>query len=514
MANGWFEVDKAGLGHLVDQQNKGRIIAELLQNALDEQVSTVNITLQPHPGGQLADLIVDDDSPDGFRDLDHAYTLFVDSRKKDDPEKRGRFNLGEKLVLAVCRDAQISTTSGTVIFRDDGQRILKPRVKRARGSEFRATIRMNRAEHGDALSYLNSVLVPRNVRVTLNSSNLAPRFPVHAFDATLETEIADEDRTLRTRRRKTRIELYAPAHGEVATVYEMGLPVVETGDTWHINVCQKVPLNLNRDNLRPAYLQRLRTLVFNEMHQHLTESDAGNTWVQEATSHPECSGDAIKSFLDLRFGTNRASYDPSDPEAGKRIQAAGGTVVTGSMLNRHQWTKAKEAVAILPAGKICPSPKPYSNDPDAPPEDVIPPHEWTQGIRNIADYAVFLARELMGVRLSVKVTRCPNSFLACYGGEQLTFNLQQLGHRWFEQGPNEEVDSLLIHEFGHEYSADHLSDEYYEALCRLGARLKRMALERPDQLRAFDLSPMTNSEPKCHTRVNHLHTCEASSRCP
>ena len=50
---------------------------------------------------------------------------------------------------------------------------------------------------------------------------------------------------------------------------------------------------------------------------------------------------------------------------------------------------------------------------------------------------------------------------------RLDFNLQWLGHKWFEQGVTEDVDRLLIHEFGHEYSADHLSEEYHEALCQL-----------------------------------------------
>jgi hypothetical protein len=47
------------------------------------------------------------------------------------------------------------------------------------------------------------------------------------------------------------------------------------------------------------------------------------------------------------------------------------------------------------------------------------------------------------------------------------------------------VDALLIHEFGHEYSGDHLSGDYHEALCKLGARLKRLALEKPEAMRVF-----------------------------
>ena len=47
------------------------------------------------------------------------------------------------------------------------------------------------------------------------------------------------------------------------------------------------------------------------------------------------------------------------------------------------------------------------------------------------------------------------------------------------------MDRLLIHEFGHDTSGDHLSDEYHEALCRLGAGMKRLALEKPEELRRF-----------------------------
>jgi hypothetical protein len=110
---------------------------------------------------------------------------------------------------------------------------------------------------------------------------------------------------------------------------------------------------------------------------------------------------------------------------------------------------------------------------------------WTDAMKNVAAYARFLAEELMGVKLVVSVVRTTNAFAACYGGGRLDFNLFRLGHKWFEQGINEEVDSLLIHEFGHEYSGDHLSHEYHESLCLLGAKLKKLALEKPEELRRF-----------------------------
>ena len=69
--------------------------------------------------------------------------------------------------------------------------------------------------------------------------------------------------------------------------------------------------------------------------------------------------------------------------------------------------------------------------------------------------------------------------------EQRVAGGNAIGRKWLEQGATEDVDRLLIHEFGHQYSADHLSEEYHEALCHLGARLKRLALEKPEALRQF-----------------------------
>jgi hypothetical protein len=67
------------------------------------------------------------------------------------------------------------------------------------------------------------------------------------------------------------------------------------------------------------------------------------------------------------------------------------------------------------------------------------------------------------------------------GSGRLDLNLLWLGHKWFEQGVTEEVDRLLVHE----HSGDRLSSDYHDALCKLGAGLKRLALERPEAMKYF-----------------------------
>jgi hypothetical protein len=484
MAKQWFDVDRAGLGKQAEQHGKGRLVGELVQNALDEAgVTRIDITLTPVPGRPLADLTVEDDSPEGFRDLAHAYTLFAESYKRSNPEQRGQFNFGEKMVLAVCESARVSTTKGTVLFDQSG-RVHRPRQKRERGSVFEGRIKLPREELPQVCDYLRSLLLPDNVAVTFNGERLLPRKPIRTFEASLETPVADEGGVMRPRVRKAQVSLYEPLPGEVPSLYEMGLPVVETGDRWHVSVGQKVPLNRDRDNVRPAYLQAVRVAVLNAAHDLLTtgeEATAG--WVKLADGDPRCSDEAVKHLIRLRFGEKVAAPDPSDTEAMKRFQSKGGTIVAG--LSKGEWANVKRAGAVLPAGQICPTAKPYSTDPNAKSVDLVPEEQWTDAIKNVAAYARFLGRELMDVAISVSVVRTANNFVACYGAGRLDFNLVRLGHKWFEQGVTEEVDELLIHEFGHQYSGDHLSEEYHDALCRLAARLKRLALEKPAELRRF-----------------------------
>jgi hypothetical protein len=69
MTKQWFDVDRVGLGKQAEEHGKGRLIGELVQNALDEAgITKIDIRLELVPGRPLADLTVEDDSPEGFRE--------------------------------------------------------------------------------------------------------------------------------------------------------------------------------------------------------------------------------------------------------------------------------------------------------------------------------------------------------------------------------------------------------------------------------------------------------------
>lgn len=476
----WFDVDKAGLAKLLERKGKEFVLLELIQNAWDENTTKVDVGLVRIASSKYVELTVRDNNPSGFADLTHAFTLFAESSKKGQSEKRGRFNLGEKLVLALCEEASIISTTGGVVFDDAGRRSVRTRTEG--GTLFTGRLRMTNAELAECCWVVSTLLAPSGVTTTFNGTELARREPFTCFSAPLATEIADGQGMLRKSTRTTQIEIFELGDGEVATLYEMGIPVVETGDRWHINIMQKVPLSLDRDNVPPAYLSRLRALTLQNTVSRITADEVNEPWVREAVQkHASELDDAtITAVADLRFGAKRVSFDPSDQEANQRAAAAGYAVVHGSQMAGTEWAALRRAGAILPAGQVTPSPKPYSED--GSPLKEIPESDWTEEMAAVVRYIRRVTPHLIGqsmVRVRI-VSDITWGFAATYGPSSgLTLNLGCLGHKWFG-GPLRAINDLLIHELGHHFCSNHLSVDYYKALTKIGAKLVELALAKPE----------------------------------
>lgn len=475
-------VDVNGLAKLVERRGKSFAILELVQNAWDEAVENVAVNLS-YDGYNKATLMVLDDSPDGFHDLSHAYTLFAESKKKSDPTKRGRFNLGEKLVIALADSFAVSTTTGGVVIDVKKNERKVVRKSRDGGSLIAATLRMTKAEVEEAENAFYSLIPPAGITTTLNGQELPARKPIATFTATLQTEIADEEGYLRPTKRQTLVEVYEPLPAtlampaEKASIYELGIPVVATGDTYHINVLQKVPLNSDRDNVTPAYLRDLRALVLNEMANRMDSEQASSTWINDALEDELVAPEAVEQILTKRFGDKRVIYDPSDPEANKIAMSEGYTVIPGRAFSSSAWKNIK--IGVKPAGQVTPSPKPYS--PDGEPLQFIPTEKWTKGMWHVSNFAHACAIALLGHPTETRFTSdIAWQFAATYGQTGiLVFNKAKLGNAFFDNGITDGVIDLIIHEFGHEYESDHLSRRYIDALTKLGAKMARLALEKP-----------------------------------
>lgn len=478
-----FEVDTKGLAKLIEDQGPSRLIAELIANGLDEDgVRNIRIVVSPVEKRPLVFVSVEDDAPNGFSDLSHAYTVFGESYKKGKSEKAGRFNLGDKLFVAAAVNtgeiARINTTTGGIAFSLLNGRC-KTTDRRAIGSEVSGYLKATRSEYeAEIIPFLRSLLLPEGINVTLNGQKLPARTPVHEFKATLPTVLADSEGVLRPTKRETTIRVFDPLPDEKASIYELGMPVVDTGDRWHYDIRQKVPLGLQRDNVTPAYLRLVRALVLNEMHSRIKPEEASNAWVREATSSKVVVPAAVETVLNHRFGEKRVVYDPSDPEANNNAVANGYNVIHGRSLNKEEWENVKTKAPVASAGAAFPTAKPYSDDPSAPLVEVLPESEWTQGIATVVNFSKWLHWQLFGVKLEVKVLNHASglkaNFLAAYARGSLDLNPAKLGD-WFFNGfsssSSDKVLELLIHEFGHWYSPNHLSEEYHEGLCKIGAKL-------------------------------------------
>ena len=487
----WLSVDLDGMAQVLRRRGDfAWLLYELIQNCWDTQATRVDVHVRPIPGRPLVEVTVADDDPDGFRDLAHAYTLYAPSEKKADATKRGRYNVGEKLVLAFCDEASIHTTTGKVIFDGHGRKHTMRGSKRASGSVFRGLLRLTRAEMETMNEGVKLLLPP--IPTFLNDEPIQTRKPVHRFETTLATELADGEGALRRTSRHTTVRIYDPRPGETGRIYEMGIPVVETGDPWIVEVLQKVPLNVDRDNVTPAFLRELRVAVVNEVHGWLRPEETSSAAVRDALSDHRIEDDAVRSIVTKQFGDKRATTDPSDREANGRATANGYAVIHPRAFTLDQWEQVRRAEAAKPAGQLFPTPKPYSDDPNAPVAQLVPESEWTAGMCNIAAYAEALARRILLTDVKVRFERrrgaCDRANY-CHG--QLCFNLGNMTQAWFDAGPNEEVDGLLLHEFAHEFEANHLSDRFHEATCRLGAKLKTLAMREPGFFLKYGWKPAT-----------------------
>ena len=158
--NQWLEVDKIGLSKILERRGKSFVVYELIQNAWDQNVTAVEVSFDLVEGKHAARLVVVDDDPKGFEDLTHAFTLFAESRKKGDPAKRGRFNIGEKLVLACCEEAEVVTTCGGVKFARNGERkVLRRKIEK--GSVFSALVRMTKSQFADVCRSMDRLIQRR-----------------------------------------------------------------------------------------------------------------------------------------------------------------------------------------------------------------------------------------------------------------------------------------------------------------------------------------------------------------
>lgn len=472
-----FEVDPDGLRQILADEPPERLVYELIGNAWDERVERVSVNIE-RIGLHTVAVCVLDDAPEGWKNLADAYTLFAPSYKKANPNQRGRWNIGEKLVAAAAKYMCIETTTGMVVFQD-GKRSMHRRAL-ASGSAITCHFTWTRAEEEQVVQAMHRLLVPSTIEFLVNGMALPQREQVGSENAALPTMLADTDGMLRRTIRKAAVQVFPLLQGQdglppetAGWLYEMGIPVVETGDPFHINITQKVPLNKDRDNVPASFIRLVRGHALNIMslHNKLTEEAAKETWATEALESGVAVNAAVDDVVKKRFGEKAVIADPSDTEATKQAVAEGYTVVHGGSFTSRAWSAVRTSGKLAPAGKVFPTPMAVSSIDGKPPE---PTAKWTAEMEQFEIYAKRMAEAVLDRKIEVSFYRLGRQagYAGAYRPGRLTVNLGLFG-RSIRDLDIEAWDRLLLHEFGHETVGDHLSRDFADECIRLAVKLGR-----------------------------------------
>ena len=465
----WFDVDKAGLKKIQSEKDKFFILQELISNAFDEEITFCNIDLQKldDSNSRTYQLTVEDDSPDGFKDLSHSYTLFADSYKKGNVKQRGRFNIGEKFALSMFDYASITSTKGNVTFDKTGRS--KKRTSRNKGTIFLGMLKLTKEEYESIISKVKDIIVPNGVNLKVNGSGILRDELINSFEVSLPTIIADEEGNLKKSIHQTVVEIY-PKSKDKGMIFELGIPVVESDIDYNVNVLQKVPLNKDRDNITPSFRKTLCTEVLNNCFKDLSKEQVKNGWVTDALE--DAKPEAVNDVISKKHGEDAVVFDPNDPEANHKAYADGREVIHGGSYNKKVWNQIKTVSGETGQFKSSGQYVGFASAEFQSGAEELPIEKWTDGMSEVVAYAKKVHQEIIGIELKVSIHN-GNGASAVYNKRipQIQFFYKVLGRAWFNLKVNkEDIIRLLIHEFGHYYCSDHLDENYYRALCRIGSR--------------------------------------------
>lgn len=467
----WFVVDKEGLRKTLSRKGKAFAIYELLQNGYDEHSTKLEVTLT-EPTNNKSVLTCIDNAPNGYMELSNAHTMFGDSKKKSDANKRGRFNVGEKYVLALCDSATVMSMTGRTVFKSNGTRVHDNKRTEV-GTVFRGEMPLTKDEFNDMVAKVKLVIPP--VQTIFNGVEIPQRKPLHTFVTKLPTEVADENGILRSRARVTQVRLYEVPMGQSAMLYEMGMPVVDIDCKWSVDIQQKVPLNIERDNVTPSYLKTVYQAVLDERSDYLNEDDAAEAWVSSALSAANIKTETVKNIAAKRFGEDAVLYDQADLGANREAVAAGRVVIPRGAVTPEIRKNLMKA-GVQKAGEE------FSTRSSGP-VGLIPDSQLTKSQLRYKQFIEQVAPLVLDHPLSkVEFADDPNAKL--YGCTQWL----RLGYIFTVNVAHHDVDDwnrnydLFIHELAHFYVQrnDHLFEDFWRACSDIGAKLAQVALKRPE----------------------------------
>jgi hypothetical protein len=315
----WFTIDNSGFKARHANRPLGHLVREAVSNAFDSAgAKTVRVTLDPG-------IVSVRDDGDGVSDVSLLTTVFMTS-KQDSHLKRGRKGLGIKEFISAGESATISTSSGTVMFNNDGTRHDGPPTVTS-GTEVTVhNSEWDGQKLDEAEAYLSGFEPPPGIQYFVNGSEIKHRETDLVIESVCLDTVVFKNDVQTSHYEHTKLILRKRRSGEnTSTLFEMGIPVCTITCPWHVDVQQRIPLNDMRDAVSSTYwLNKMYAVVLNEKIEFLKKSDLQAAWVIDSLS--SVSSNTKRAYAKKIVGDMACRKSPS-AESNRIAKANGMTVV-------------------------------------------------------------------------------------------------------------------------------------------------------------------------------------------
>lgn len=459
-----FEIDNEGFKRHNASTEPFRVVQEIIANSFDEDsVKNVSCNIEFNADKKIVNVMVIDDG-NGFRDIEDIYTMYRHSKKRSSPEKRGRFNLGEKQFFALVTYGHVMTNGKKVSF-ENNNRIEDECVNAVSGALVYGEFDWKKSTIQEILSGLNKLIIPSNKILKINNVEIKHKVFLKNIEGNLPTEVEDDDKILHRVKRDTSIELYKISESEKPMIFELGVPVQELKDSieWHVNIMQKIPLTVERSVVSDAYLASVYSLILNNATEMIDENNAGSTFVQIGMKN--ANADVAKHVFEKALGTSQVYIESTvDGRANDCVKENGGRTLPAGMFDRETRKHLMEINVVKSA----------TEEFGAKGFEKLKPLTLTEGMKKTILLSQFVAKDVIRKNINCAVVDTDNPILADYSQQWgIRWNARALGKEFFDNISNEMV-RILIHELSHDLKneecilSSHYGSDFVSELQRIG----------------------------------------------
>ena len=457
-----FNVDTLGMRQLHADRNPEELIKELIQNAFDEEVSTCQIIVEKQTDGVL--ITVTDDGP-GFADITDAYTLMGETSKRMNPEKRGRFNLGDKEVISVALWARIETTGWTVEFPEEGGRKVN-KNRRSRGTKVSVLMPWDESQRDRLIGRLKNIRPPEKIQYQVNSEVIIRQKEIKVETTVLPTVLqSNPGEPMRPTRRKTNLHIMAPKQ-ETGWIYEMGIPIQPIDLPFDVDVMQKVPMPPNRDTVAESYLKDIYTHVLNAMYEEVPREEFGATWIKTAIENSKVIKDAVTTTIEKRYGDKVVTWS-RDVNSNMKAIDEGYQVLHPRTMSKDELKNMRDLGGLQ-------SSRDLFGDSDVDESEIFQAN--TPAKKGFAEWVKLLGNYAGKKVQPAFVHDTKTKMIACCkmntSRPEMLFNTYHLEDKFFQHRGHTQVE-LIIHELGHSDTSGEMSHgpKWGEACARVGSMI-------------------------------------------